>query len=238
MLFRSRKLGLGILYMHEELTARTGERTTTFDNDIVILNPKLNYGLWEFLEFGGGLELNLANGKESRRLEGGGLDLKSESEIGFSSVVGGVKWNFFDEQGLRISSSFDTRVALQPGTFGMLGATFFNFELDADYALSDQLSVVSNMQFITSDRNEVEDVGILDLAAAYGFNDRFRGMVFTTIQEDDEAREPAFFFGVAGQMVHQQHSFTFAVDFQLNDVGREVEATNQIDLEFSYTITF
>lgn len=232
------KMGLGLLYSHEELVARTQAELEPFDNDLLILNPKINHGLWDIIEVGAGLELNFANGKEVDRLPGGGLMTSAETEFGFSAVVGGLKWQFFADHGLRLAASVDTRAALQAGTFGMLEATYFNFELDGDLQLTSQLSLLTNLQLITSDRNTVQDLGVLDLAAAYGFNDRFRGMVFTTVQEDDEAREPVYFFGVAGQIVHEVHSFTFAVDFQLNDVRREIEAENQIDLEFSYAITF
>ncbi len=233
-----RKLGLGLLYSHEELLVRTATDLESFDNDRLILNPKLNYGLWDILEFGGGLELNFANGKETEGIGNGLFSTEAETEFGFSAVVGGVKWQFFSEEGFRLAASFDTRLALQAGTFGMLEASFFNFELDGDVQITDQLSLIANLQLISSDRNTIEDLGVLDLAAAYGFNDKFRGMVFTTISEDDEAQEPVFYFGVAGQVVHEVHSFTFALDFQLNDVNREIEAENQIDLEFSYTITF
>ena len=230
------KAGLGLLYSREELSVPGTDET--FDNDRLILNPKLNYGLHDRFEFGAGLELNAINGKEVTALPGGGVNTENETDIGFSAVAAGVKWNFLTEGRFRLSASFDTRVALQTGEFGMLSASLFNFELDADYAFTSRFSMITNLQFLTSDRNDVEDQGILDVAAAYGFSDQFRSMLFLTVQEDDEASDAIFFFGLAGQYVHEIHSFTLAMDFQLNDARRDIRIDNQIDLEFSYTISF
>ena len=54
----------------------------------------------------------------------------------------------------------------------------------------------------------------------------------------NEADHAVLFIGIAGQYVFEQHSFTLALDFQLNDARREVRTESQIDVEFSYTFTF
>lgn len=233
------KTGLGLLFSREELSAAAGSDVEPFDLDRLILNPKINYGFLDMFEVGAGLELNLANGSEVVTEADGSVSRQSETELGFSAVVAGLKWNFFNNYPFRLGASFDTRAALQPEEFGMLPASIFNFELDGDLAFTPNFSAVANLQLLTSDRNEIRDQGILDLAAAYAFSDAFRGMLFSTVQEDDQAEDPVFFFGLAGQYVHAQvHSFTFAIDFQLNDARREVRTDNQIDLELSYTFTF
>ncbi len=232
------KAGLGILYSREEQTFSSGGSTTTFENDLVILNPKLNYGFFRHFEAGVGLELNWAEGSTVEEAPGGGVETERNDNFNISAAVAGVKWNFHDDRRLRLALSFDTRVATREKQFGMLPATLFNIELDADYAFTSRFSLVSNLQFLTSDENSVSDQVIFDLAGNYSFSDRFRGMIFGTVQEDDESDDAVFFIGFAGQYAFLEHSFTIAIDFQLNDARREVRTESQVDLEVSYTFTF
>jgi hypothetical protein len=231
------KAGVGILFSREELVAETPGSETEINNDRLILNPKLNYGFLDCFEIGTGLELNYATGEEVGNV-GGVATRTSEHELDFSAAVGGLKWNFYRDDGVRLAASFDTRAALRAGTFGMLPATLFNFELDGDYAFTSKFSMLANLQFLTADRPSWHDQGILDVAAAYAFSDEFRGMLFTTAMGDEEVHDVVGFFGLAGQYVMDVHSFTFAIDFQLNDAQRELRTENQVDLELSYTFTF
>ena len=232
------KTGLGVLFSHEEQTATSGGSQRSLETDLLIINPKINYGFYERFEIGLGLEANYATGETVDKAGGGSVTTEGNDNFNLSSAVGGVKWNFFRGSKLRVATSFDTRVATRKEQFGMLPATVFNFEFDADYAVTRALSIVSNLQLMTSDETVVNDQVVFDLAADYSFSDEFRGMLFGTIQEDDEADAAVLFFGLAGQYVFEQHSFTLALDFQLNDARREVRTESQIDLEFSYTFTF
>ena len=91
---------------------------------------------------------------------------------------------------------------------------------------------------MTSDISRIEDEVVVDLAGLYSFTNRFRGMLFASAIEDDEADDVLFFLGVAGQYVFEQHSITVAIDFQLNDAARDVRTQRQLDVELSYTFTF
>lgn len=46
------------------------------------------------------------------------------------------------------------------------------------------------------------------------------------------------FLGFAGQYLYHRHSVALAVDFQVNNVRRDVRTEGQIDVELSYTFTF
>jgi hypothetical protein len=236
--WRAWKTGLGLLYSHEEQTASQAASIRDLENDLVIVNPKLNYGFLPHLEGGLGVEFNYADGETVDRMAGGGIEDEHSDNFNVSAAVGGLKWNLYRDARLRLATAFDTRVATREKQFGMLPATLFNFEVDGDYAFTSRFSLVSNLQFMTSDKSAVSDQIIFDLAGNYSFTDRFRGMLFGTVQEDDEADDAVFFVGFAGQYVVDQHSFTVALDFQLNDARRDVRTDNQIDLEFSYTFTF
>ena len=232
------KTGLGILFSHEEQTASSGSTDRSLETDLLIINPKINYGFYERFETGFGLEANYATGSTVDKSGGGSVTTDKNDNFNLSSVVGGIKWNFFRGSRLRLASSFDSRIATREDRFGMLPASIFNFELDGDYAVTSALAVVSNLQLMTSDKSMVNDQVVFDIAADYSFSDQFRGMLFGTVQEDDEADDAVFFLGFAGQYVFEQHSFTLALDFQLNDARREVRTESQIDVELSYTFTF
>ena len=98
--------------------------------------------------------------------------------------------------------------------------------------------MAGNLQFLTSDSDELENQIIFDIAAVYSFTNTFRGMLFSTIQEDDLARTFLGFIGFAGQYVHKQHAFTLSFDIQLNDADRAIRTEEQIDIALSYTYTF
>ena len=230
------KMGLGFLYTGEEQFDRSrGDSDPLFRRNEVYLNPKFNMGLFENIEFGAGLVAAYANG---RAMEDGEPPTVDREEGALSSADLGVKWKFYDDRQLRLALSFDTRLSLNEGTFGMLKGNYYNVELDGDYAVTSRLSMAGNLQFLTSDSAELENQFILDVAAVYSFTNTFRGMLFSTIQEDDLARTFLGFIGFAGQYVHKQHAFTLSFDIQLNDADREMRTEEQIDIALSYTYAF
>ena len=159
-------------------------------------------------------------------------------EGALSSADLGVKWKFYDDRQMRFALSFDTRLSLNEDTFGMLKGNYYNVELDGDYAVTSRLSMAGNLQFLTSDSAELKNQFILDVAAVYSFTNTFRGMLFSTIQEDDLARTFLGFIGFAGQYVYKQHAFTLSFDIQLNDADRAIRTEEQIDIALSYTYAF
>lgn len=236
--YRGWKTGVGVLYTHEEQVTEPG-RTRMFDRDQLIVNPKLNYGFFPSFEAGLGVTGSWALGREVVRDEMGVTRDEREDNLDVGSVDFGVKWHFLEWQRLRLATSFDSRVAINPGDFGNLPGNFYNFELDGDWAVTPRFGMVGNLQLITSEGAEVDDQVIGDVGAAYTFTDQFRGMLFTTLQEDDEAGTVLGFVGIAGQHVIAEHSFTLAFDLQLNDAGRpDVRTEEQLDIELSYTFTF
>ena len=204
------------------------------------MNPKVNYGLYDALEAGLGLEANYVVGKQVSSIPGVGPVEQSESNTDVSAAVAGVKWAFpqiFEK--LRLGASFDSRVALQRHEFGMLPLSLFNVELDGEYLFTSRFSAVWNLQFMTSDNfKQVQSEVVGDLGATYTFSDQFRGLVFGTLKEDDPARTAVAFLGFAGQYLYHRHSVALAVDFQVNNVRRDVRTEGQIDVELSYTFTF
>ena len=231
------KMGLGFLYTGEEQFVRSvGD--SLFRRNQVYLNPKMNLGLFENMEFGAGLVAAYANGRELLTDEVGEGFFGNREEGVLSSVDLGMKWKVYDDRQLRLALSFDTRLSLNEDTFGMLPGNFYNIELDGDYAVTSRLSMAGNLQFLTSDSDELENQFILDVAAVYSFTNTFRGMLFSTIQEDDLARTFLGFIGFAGQYVHKQHAFTLSFDIQLNDADRAIRTEEQIDIALSYTYAF
>ena len=230
------KMGLGFLYTGEEQFDRSrGDSNPLFRRNEVYLNPKLNMGLFENIEFGAGLVAAYANGRAMLNGEPPTVD---REEGALSSADLGVKWKFYDDRQLRFALSFDTRLSLNEDTFGMLKGNYYNVELDGDYAVTSRLSMASNLQFLTSDSAELKNQFILDVAAVYSFTNTFRGMLFSTIQEDDLARTFLGFIGFAGQYVYKQHAFTLSFDIQLNDADRAIRTEEQIDIALSYTYAF
>jgi len=227
------KMGLGFLYTGEEQFVRS-DNDSLFRRNEVYLNPKFNVGLFEDIELGAGLVAAYANGREL--VKGGGTEDREEGVL--SSVDLGLKWKAYDNRQLRLALSFDTRLSLNEDTFGMLRGNYYNIELDADYAVTSRLSMAGNLQFLTSDSDELENQIIFDIAAVYSFTNTFRGMLFSTIQEDDLARTFLGFIGFAGQYVHKQHAFTLSFDIQLNDADRDIRTEEQIDIALSYTYAF
>ena len=231
------KTGIGLLYTREEQVSEVTE-SNRFTYNQLILNPKINYGLFWNLEAGAGVTASYATGRELRPDGDGGVSETEEENIDINSVDLGIKWNFLNLNRLRFAFAFDSRLGLNRGDFGTLSANFFNLELDADYAVTHRFSLAGNLQFLTSDGDEVETQVLGDVAALYSFTDQFRGMLFGTIKEDDEARTALGFVGIAGQYVFEQHSFTLAFDLLLNDADREFRSEEQLDVELSYTFTF
>ncbi|MDE0739504.1 MAG: hypothetical protein OSB83_09850 [Planctomycetota bacterium] len=230
------KMGLGFLYTGEEQFDRSrGDSNPLFRRNELYLNPKLNMGLFENIEFGAGLVAAYANGRAMLNGEPPTVD---REEGALSSADLGVKWKFYDDRQLRFALSFDTRLSLNEDTFGMLKGNYYNVELDGDYAVTSRLSMAGNLQFLTSDSAELKNQFILDVAAVYSFTNTFRGMLFSTIQEDDLARTFLGFIGFAGQYVYKQHAFTLSFDIQLNDADREIRTEEQIDIALSYTYAF
>ncbi len=230
------KMGLGFLYTGEEQFDRSrGDSDPLFRRNEVYLNPKLNMGLFENIEFGAGLVAAYANGRAMLNGEPPTVD---REEGALSSADLGVKWKFYDDRQLRLALSFDTRLSLNEDTFGMLKGNYYNVELDGDYAVTSRLSMAGNLQFLTSDSADLENQFILDVAAVYSFTSTFRGMLFSTIQEDDLARTFLGFIGFAGQYVYKQHAFTLSFDIQLNDADRAIRTEEQIDIALSYTYAF
>ncbi|MCZ6793742.1 MAG: hypothetical protein O7J95_09035 [Planctomycetota bacterium] len=231
------KLGLGLLYTHEEQFSNASN-ASVFDRDQVIFNPKVNYGFLKSFEAGLGVTGGYATGRDLETLADGTLIERGEDNLDLNSVDVGIKWNFLDIHRYRVGLAFDTRIATNRGDFGNLPGTFYNLEIDADVALTSRFSVVGNLQFLTSDSAVIDAQVMGDIAATYTFTDQFRGMLFGTIQEDDEARAALGFVGIAGQFVFEQHSFTLAFDLQLNDARRDLRTEEQLDVELSYTFTF
>lgn len=234
--YRGWKTGLGILYAREEQVSEvdSGDR---FTRNQLIVNPKLNYGFYSRLEAGIGLAAAYTSGREI--VSGAeGVTETDEEGLGVSSVDLGIKWSFLDLTRLRLGAAFDTRLAVNRGEFGLLSANLFNIELDGDFYFTSRFSVAGNLQFITSDSKRVDSQVVGDLGLLYSFSDQFRGMLFTTIQEDDEARTALGFVGIAGQYAFEQHSFTLAFDLLLNDADRALRSEEQFDVELSYTFTF
>ena len=230
------KMGLGFLYTGEEQFDRSrGDSNPLFRRNEVYLNPKLNMGLFENIEFGAGLVAAYANGRAMLNGEPPTVD---REEGALSSADLGVKWKFYDDRQLRFALSFDTRLSLNEDTFGMLKGNYYNVELDGDYAVTSRLSMAGNLQFLTSDSADLKNQFILDVAAVYSFTNTFRGMLFSTIQEDDLARTFLGFIGFAGQYVYKQHAFTLSFDIQLNDADRAIRTEEQIDIALSYTYAF
>lgn len=236
--YRGWKLGVGANYTREEQVSNATQ-ISLFDRDQVLLSPKLNYGFFPSFEAGAALTGSFAQGRELVELEDGTSTDEHEDNLGLNSVDLGLKWKFWDEGRFRTALSFDTRIALARGEFGNIPGTFFNVEIDADFAITGRFSTIANLQFLTSDSATIESQFMGDIGAVYSFSDQFRGMLFGTLQEDDEAGTVLGFVGIAGQYVFEQHSFTAAFDLQLNDAGREdVRTQEQFDVELSYTFTF
>ncbi len=235
--YRGWKTGVGILFSREEQVA-VATNTELFNREQILVNPKLNYGFWPGFEVGAGFETVWTKAKDIRGAPSGAIDARSEQRVEPSAVGLGLKWNAFAADRLRLALSFDSRIAVNRGELGTLPATIMNVEVDSDYTITPRWSVISNLQFQFADEQPVEDEAVLDLATAYTFSDQFRGMIFTTGKEDDEASSILYFVGLAGQYVYEQHSFTLALDFQLNDAEREIRTQSQLDLEFSYAFTF
>jgi hypothetical protein len=237
---RAWKTGLGLIYSKEDDIATTTEGERTFSTQRLIMNPKLNYGFWDSLEAGVGMEANYVTGKEINGLPNVGTVVQSDENAAASAVDAGLKYSFLKLERLRLGVSADSRIAVDRHAFGMLPYTLFDIELDGQYYFTNRFSLLSNLQFMTSDNfNQVRDEFVFDLGGAYTFSDKFRGLVFGTLMEDDPASTAVLFLGFAGQYLFaERHSFTLAVDFQVNDATREVRTQGQFDLEFSYTFTF
>ena len=234
---RAWKTGLGVLLAREEQVA-VASNTKLLSRQQLILIPKLNYGFWQDLEAGVGFEAGWAKGEEVRDLPGGAIDTIAQEGFEPSAVDLGIKWGMLSVERFRLALSFDTRIAINRSAFGTLPVTLFNIEMDADYALTNRWSVIVNLQLLLGDDEPVEEEVIVDLATGYAFTDRFRGMLFITAKEDDAASTFIFFGGLASQYVFEQHSFTVAFDFQMNDARREIRTQQQLEIEFSYTYTF
>jgi hypothetical protein len=231
------KLGLGGHFTREEQVANTSQ-VRLFNRNQILLSPKLNYGFFQRFEAGVGATGGYAVGHELSESGGTTTDDRVES-FDLTSIDLGIKWLFWDGPRFRSALSFDTRLARHRGTFGNLPSSFYNVELDLDFAVTGRFVVVGNLQVIASDSEEVRDQIIADIGGVYSFSDSFRGMLFATIQEDDAARTVLGFIGIAGQYVFGQHSITMAFDIQLNDAGRaDARTQEQIDVELSYTFTF
>jgi len=236
--YRGWKVGLGVYYTREEQVSNVNG-VSLFDRDQLLLNPKLNYGFFPSLEAGIGLTGGYAQGRELVTGADGMTVDEREDNLGLNSADIGVKWKFWDEQRFRFALSFDSRIAIDRDEFGNIPGTLFNIELDGDFAVTGRFSMVANLQFLTSASALIEDQVMGDIGALYTFSDRFRGMLFGTLQEDDQAGTVLGFVGIAGQYVFEQHSFTVALDLQLNDAGRrDIRTEEQLDIEFSYTFTF
>ncbi|HVR76460.1 MAG TPA: hypothetical protein VMT52_19175 [Planctomycetota bacterium] len=234
---RGWKTGLGLLYSREEQVA-TASNTELFRREQLLINPKINHGLLGFLEAGAGFEGSWARGRSLRPGPGDTVVTVPEEEIKASAVGCGLKWGFLRSGRLRCALAFDARIAVNRGAFGTLPASIYNIEVDAEYSLTNRFSVVTNLQFLTSDHFFDEDQVVFDTGAIYAFSDQFRGMLFGTFQDEERADNVLLFLGLAGQYVFEQHSFTLALDLQLNEARRDVRTQKQIDVELSYTFTF
>ena len=232
----AKKIGLGFLYTREEQFARTGTQSF-FRRNQVYVNPKATYGVYDDVEIGGGVVGSYVDGREL--LAGGGApQTRSVTDFLLDSGDLGIKWKLVDRNRFRLAVSLDSRIAINRAEFGSLPGHLFNVELDGDFAVTRRLTLAANLQFATTDSNEIRDQFIGDLAAIYSFTDLFRGMLFTTLQEDDQAGTVLGFLGIAGQYVHEQHSFTLALDLQINDADRDIRTEEQVDVSMSYAFTF
>jgi hypothetical protein len=234
---RGWKTGLGMLYSQEERVAE-GTNTKLFSQEQVLFNPKINRGFLGFLEAGAGFEATYTNGRDSATAPGGGTVTSNEDAFEASSVDAGIKWAFLQLDRLRLALSFDSRIAINRGAFGTLPKTLYNLEIDGDFALTSRLLVISNLQYVTTDEFFDEEQIVFDLAASYSFHDRFRGMLFGTLSNESEADGVLFFLGIAGQYIFEQHSFTLALDLQINEARRDIRTQKQVDVEISYAYTF
>lgn len=234
---RAWKTGLGVLYSRQEQVVEA-TNTEIFSQEELILNPKLNHGFFGVFEVGVGFEATWAKGEDVEMLPGGSVATEPQEAFEASAADVGIKWSLLRTGRLRLALAFDTRIAVNKGAFGTLPATIYNLEIDGDFALTSRLSVISNVQYLTADHLFEDDQFVFDAAAAYSFSDQFRGMLFGTLVEDDEADNVLLFLGIAGQYVFEQHSFTLAIDLQLNEAERDVQTQKQVDVEFSYTFTF
>jgi hypothetical protein len=190
------------------------------------------------LEAGAGFEATYTNGRDSATAPGGGTVTSNEDAFEASSVDAGIKWAFLQLDRLRLALSFDSRIAINRGAFGTLPKTLYNLEIDGDFALTSRLLVISNLQYVTTDEFFDEEQIVFDLAASYSFHDRFRGMLFGTLSNESEADGVLFFLGIAGQYIFEQHSFTLALDLQINEARRDIRTQKQVDVEISYAYTF
>lgn len=234
---RAWKTGIGILYTREKLVAEA-DSTELFAKEQLILNPKINHGFLGVFEAGVGLEASYATGEEVGTAPDGSTTIDPASDVGLSAVDVGIKWGFLELGRLRLALSLDTRIAVNRDEFGMLPITLYNAEVDADFAITPRFGLLSNVQFMTTDRFLEENQFVFDLGTTYAFSDRFRGLVFGTLQVEEEFENVLVFVGLAGQYVFEQHSFTLALDFQINEAARDVRTEKQLDLELSYTFTF
>ena len=234
---RAWKTGLGLLYSRQEQVLES-TNTEVFSQQELVINPKLNHGFFGAFEVGAGFEATWAKGEEIETPPGGSPVTEPAEAFAASAADVGIKWSLLQTGRLRIALAFDSRIAVNKGTFGTLPATIYNLEIDGDFALTSRLSVISNIQYLTTGHLFEDDQFIFDAATAYSFNDRFRGMLFGTLVEDEEADNVLLFLGIAGQYVFEQHSFTLAIDLQLNEALRDVRTQKQVDVEFSYAFTF
>jgi hypothetical protein len=234
---RALKTGLGILYTQEEQVAK-GTDTELFSREQVIFNPKLNYGLLGLFELGAGFEATWARGRDLEAGPGGVTETVPREEAEASAADLGIKWGFFKLGRLRLALAFDTRIAVNRGLFGALPQTLYNLEVDGDFAFTPRFGLISNLQYLSTNYLFDNDLIVFDLGTTYTFSDKFRGMVFGTLSREDEADNVLLFMGMAAQYVFEQHSFTVAIDLQLNEARRDIRTQRQIDVEFSYTFTF
>jgi hypothetical protein len=234
---RAWKTGLGILYTREQQIAE-GTNTELFNREQVIFNPKINYGLLGHLEAGAGFEASWASGEEPEFLPDGTVQTQGQESWEASAVDLGLKWGFLKVGRLRLGLAFDSRIAVNKGAFGSLEDTIYNAEIDGDFAVTSRVGILSNLQYLTTDHFFQDEQVVFDLGTSYSFSDRFRGMLFGTLQDDSEADDVLIFAGIAAQYVFEQHSFTLALDLQLNEAYRDVRTQKQVDVEFSYTFTF
>lgn len=235
--YRAWKAGLGVLYSEEEQVASVSN-VELFSRRELVINPKLNYGFYPGFEAGVGFEGTFAKGRVLGTGPGGEPITEPEKGLAASAVDAGIKWSFLELGRLRLAASFDTRIAIDKEAYGALPRTVYNVEIDGDFALTDRFGLLSNLQYLTTNTFRENDQIIFDLGTSYSFSDRFRGLLFGTLQDEDEYDNVLVFAGIAGQYVFERHSFTLAFDFQLNDAKRDVRTQQQIDVEFSYTLTF
>jgi hypothetical protein len=234
---RAWKTGIGIQYTRQERVAEA-TNTEVFSIQQVLFTPKLNYGLFDVLEAGVGLESTWSEGSELEEGAGGTVETVPEEAWSLSAVDVGLKWGFLKLGRLRLALSVDARISVDEETFGSLPRSLYNVEVDGDFAVTRRFGLISNLQYGTTSKFFEENLVVFDAGTAYSFSNRFRGMVFGTLQGDDQADSVLLFVGMAAQYVFEQHSFTLALDLQLNEPDRSVRTQKQLDIEFSYTFTF